>query len=126
MLAKAIVIERDGKRCLRCGATRRGPTNHCATLRPLVEAAHRRVPIALVLADAEFDSERNHQHIRQILQAQSVIPTKRGGAEWHIKGVRAHMRQEFPVRLDRSRLSLRASPPWSNASCRPAPQVDLS
>jgi hypothetical protein len=82
---------------------RRGPTNDCAMMRPLVDAAHQRVPIALVLADAEFDSERNHQHIRQILQAQSVIPAKRGGAEWHIKGVRAQMRQEFPAHLYRRR-----------------------
>jgi hypothetical protein len=65
---------------------RRGPTNDCATLRPLVDAARQRVPIALVLADAEFDSERNHQHIRQTLQAQSIIPAKRGGAHWHIRG----------------------------------------
>jgi hypothetical protein len=82
---------------------RRGPTNDCATLRPLVDAAHQRVPIALVLADAEFDSERNHQHICQILQAQSVIPAKRGGATWHIQGVRAQMRQDFPVHLYRRR-----------------------
>jgi Transposase DDE domain/Transposase domain (DUF772) len=81
----------------------RGPTNDCALLRPLVDAAHQRVPIALVLADAEFDSERNHQHIRRSLQAQSVIPAKRGGAEWHSKGVRAHMRQEFPTHLYRRR-----------------------
>ena len=82
---------------------RRGPTNDCATLRPLVDAAHQRVPLALVLADAEFDSERNHQHIRQTLQAQSVIPAKRGRAEWQIHGVRAHMRQDFPVALYRQR-----------------------
>jgi Transposase DDE domain len=82
---------------------RRGPTNDCATLRPLVDAAHRRVPIALVLADAAFDRERHHQHVRQIRQAQRVIPAKRGGAEWHIKGVRAHIRQEFPVHLYRRR-----------------------
>jgi len=82
---------------------RRGPTNDCATLRPLVDAAHQRVPIALVLADAEFDSERNHQHVRQILQAQSVIPAKRGGAAWQIHGIRAQMRQEFPVGLYRRR-----------------------
>jgi hypothetical protein len=82
---------------------RRGPTNDCATLRPLIDAAHQRVPIALVLADAEFDSERNHQHIRQTLQAQSVIPAKRGGAHWRIQGVRAQMRQEFPAHLYRRR-----------------------
>jgi hypothetical protein len=68
---------------------RRGSTNDYATLRPLVDAARQRVPIALVLADAECDSERNHQHIRQPLQAQSIIPAKRSGAHWHIKGVRA-------------------------------------
>jgi len=61
---------------------RRGPTNDYATLRPLVDTAHQHVPIGLVLADAEFDSERNHQHIRHVLQAHSVIPAKRGGATW--------------------------------------------
>ncbi|HVB57980.1 MAG TPA: hypothetical protein VNE63_16345 [Candidatus Acidoferrales bacterium] len=34
--------------------------------------------IGLVLADAEFDSERNHTYIRKQLGAQSVIPAKRG------------------------------------------------
>jgi Transposase DDE domain/Transposase domain (DUF772) len=80
-------------------AARCGPTNDGATLRPLVSAAHERVPIGLVLADAAFDSERHHQHIRQTLQAQSVIPAKRGGAGWRIQGVRAQMRQELPVHL---------------------------
>ena len=81
----------------------RGPTNDCAMLRPLVDAAQQRVPIGLVLADAEFDSERNHQHIRHVLPAHSVIPAKRGGAEWQIQGVRAQMRQNFPVHLYRRR-----------------------
>jgi Transposase domain (DUF772)/Transposase DDE domain len=61
-------------------AARRGPTKDCALWRPLVSAAHARVPIGVVLADAEFDSERNHQHIRHTLQAHSVIPARRGGA----------------------------------------------
>jgi hypothetical protein len=78
---------------------RRSSTNDCATLCPLVSTAHERVPIGVVLADAEFDSERNHQHIRQTLRAKSVIPAKRGGAEWRIQGVRAQMRQEFPACL---------------------------
>jgi Transposase DDE domain/Transposase domain (DUF772) len=69
------------RRVILAQTARRGPTNDCATLRPLVDAAHQRVPIALVLADAEFDSERNHQHIRTVLQAQSIIPAKRGGAD---------------------------------------------
>jgi hypothetical protein len=79
-------------------AARRGPTNDCATLRPLVDAAHRRVPIGLVLADAESDSERNQQHIRTALQAHSIIPAKRGRTDWRIQGVRAQMRQDFPRR----------------------------
>lgn len=65
-------------------------------LRPLADAAHRRVPIGLVLADAEFDSERNHQHIRMALQATSIIQAKRGRADWRIQGVRAQMWQNFP------------------------------
>jgi hypothetical protein len=63
---------------------RRGPTNDCTTLRPMVDATHKRMSIAQLLADAEFDSELNHQHIREVLQAHSVIPAKRGGAEWRI------------------------------------------
>jgi hypothetical protein len=59
--------------------------------------------LALWCWHAEFDRERNHQYIRQILQAQSVIPAKRGGATWHIQGVRAQMRQAFPVHLYRRR-----------------------
>jgi hypothetical protein len=92
-----------GRRCIVAQTARRGPTNDCATLRPLVDAAHHRVSIGLVLADAEFDSERNHQHIRQILRAHSVIPAKRGGADWRLQGVRAQMRQEFPAHLYRRR-----------------------
>lgn len=97
---RAVDVDR---RLIVAQTARRGPTNDCAILRPLVDAAHQRVPIALVLADAEFDSERNHQHIRQTLQAQSVMPAKRGGAKWQIHGVRAQMRQEFPVALYRQR-----------------------
>jgi Transposase DDE domain/Transposase domain (DUF772) len=91
------------RRVILAQTARRGPTNDCATLRPLVDAAHQRVSIALVLADAEFDSERNHQHIRTVLQAQSIIPAKRGGADWRIQGVRAQMRHEFPAPLYRRR-----------------------
>jgi len=78
---------------------RRGPPKDGATLRPLVDAAHQRVPLAFVLADGECDSERNHQPMRQILRAQSVIPAKRGGVTWRIQGVRAEMRANFPADL---------------------------
>jgi hypothetical protein len=73
-----------------------GPTNDSATLRPLVDAAASLTPIGRVLADAEFDSERNHQHIRTVLGAESIIPAKRGKQDWHLHGVRAQMRAAFP------------------------------
>lgn len=55
-----------------------GPINDCATLRPLLDQAATASSIGTVLADAAFDSERNHQHIRGQLGAESIIPAKRG------------------------------------------------
>ena len=53
---------------------RQGPWCDTRALPGLLDAAGKRVPIGWVLADAEFDSEANHQHIRQRLGAQSIIP----------------------------------------------------
>jgi hypothetical protein len=86
------------RRCVLAQAARQGPYNDCATLRPLVSAAHEATPVGLVLADAEFDSERNHRHVREVIGADSVIPAKRGKADWKITGVRARMRHRFPRR----------------------------
>ena len=77
---------------------RTGPWNDCANLPALVKAANQVVPIGLVLADAEFDSERNHTYIRQPIRARSIIPAKRGKKTWRLHGVRAEMRQDFPRR----------------------------
>jgi hypothetical protein len=82
---------------------RRGPWNDCANLPAVVEAASQQTRIGLVLADAEFDSERNHTYIRKRLGAQSVIPAKRGKKTWRLHGVRAEMRRAFPQRLYRRR-----------------------
>jgi len=92
-----VTVDVDRQRILSQSA-RLGPWNDCARLRPLVEAAHQVTPIGLVLADAEFDSERNHLYIRQTLRARSVIPAKRGKKTWRVPGVRAEMRQDFPRR----------------------------
>ncbi len=86
------------RRCVLVQAARQGPYNDCATLRPLVSAAHEVTPVRLALADAEFDSERNHRHVRDEIGADSVIPAKRGKADWKLKGVRAQMRRRFPRR----------------------------
>jgi hypothetical protein len=50
---------------------RRGPYHVCATLRPLVDTAHERVAIGRVVAEVDCESERHHQHIRHVVQAES-------------------------------------------------------
>jgi hypothetical protein len=72
-----------------------GPRCDAPALPALLNAASERAPLALVLADAEFDSEANHQHIRQRLGARSIIPAnlRRGlprGA------IRSQMYRAFP------------------------------
>jgi hypothetical protein len=84
------------RRCVLAQQARQGPYNDYATLRPLVSAAHKVTPVRLVLADAEFDSERNHRHVRNVIGVDSVIPAKRRKAHWKTNGVRAHMRHRFP------------------------------
>lgn len=74
----------------------RGPWNDCARLPALVASADQVVRVGLVLADAEFDSERNHRFVREQLGADSVIPARRGKASWTIHGIRAAMRTHFP------------------------------
>jgi hypothetical protein len=64
-----------------------GPYNGCAMLRLLVDAAHTGTPLGLVLTDAEFDSERNHCHVREQLGAMSVIPAKRGKETWRVQAI---------------------------------------
>ncbi len=59
--------------------------------------------IRLVVADAEFDSERNHHHIRDHLGAGSIIPAKRGKPTWRLHGIRAQMRANFPTARYRPR-----------------------
>jgi transposase len=82
---------------------RRGPWNDCASLPVGVETASKQTRIGLVLADAEFDSERNHTYIRRYLGARSVIPAKRGKKTWRVRGVHAEMRRAFPRKVYRRR-----------------------
>jgi hypothetical protein len=87
------------RRLILAELARRGPTHGCAKLRPLLKVAGQHVRIDLVLADGEFDSERNHQYIRRVMGAFSVIHAKRGKPTWKIKGVRGEMRAQFPKKL---------------------------
>jgi hypothetical protein len=91
------------RRVILAQTARRGPTNDGAPWRPLVDAAHPRVSIARVLADAACDRERQPQHIRAVLQAQRILPAKRGGADWRMQGVRAQRPHDVPAPLYRRR-----------------------
>ncbi len=73
-------------------SARQAPWNDCATLPVLVGQAHENTPIGCVLADAEFDSERNHTFCREQIQAQSIIPAKRRSS-CKASGVRRQMRR---------------------------------
>jgi hypothetical protein len=95
-----VTVDLDQPRVLSQMA-RRGPWNDCRQLPALVDAASGITRIGLVLADAEFDSERNHVHVRQRLGAVSVIPAKRGRSSR--RGFRGQMRRNFPQRLYRHR-----------------------
>jgi hypothetical protein len=100
---KWVVVADLDQQFLLSQTARRGPWNDCANLPAVVAAASEQTRIGVVLADAEFDSERNHTYIRQQLGAQSVIPAKRGKKTWRVRGVRAEMRRAFPQRVYRRR-----------------------
>jgi hypothetical protein len=76
-------------------SARQGPWNDCANLPSLVAEAHRHAHVGCVLADAEFDSERNHTFCRQQLKADSIIPAKRFTSR-RATGIRGQMRENFP------------------------------
>lgn len=95
---KWVVVVETRHQLLLAQIAKRGPYNDCALLRPLIDIAHPVMPATCVLADAEFDSERNHKHIREVHHMQSVIPAKRGKKTWHLKGVRALMKARFPAK----------------------------
>ena len=80
-----------------------GPANASSTLRPVVDMARQTGEIGLVVADAEFDSERNHRHIRDQVGADSSIPATRGKSTWQLHGIRAQMRANLPTARYRPR-----------------------
>lgn len=94
---KWVVVVETKHQLVLAQIAKRGPYNDCALLRPLVDIAHQVMPASLVLADGEFDSERNHRHIRDVHHMKSIIPAKRGKKTWKLKGIRAQMKSNFPA-----------------------------
>jgi len=97
---KWLVVADVDRQIILAQRAKRGPRCDTPDLRGLVDAASRilPLPIGVVLADAEFDSEANHRHIRTTLGAHSVIPTnpRRGIPEGEI---RYQMHRAFPRKL---------------------------
>lgn len=83
-----------------------GPGCDSRALPALLDAAAKRAPIRVVLADAEFDSEANHQHIRRRRRtgAKSIIPARRKGVP---NGpIRNQMYRAFPEKPYRQRAKI--------------------
>ena len=76
-----------------------GPTNDTASLPGLVEKTRAVSPVSTVLADAEFDSRQNHDYIRNVAGAMSVIPATRNKVKGKATGTRAEMQKNFPKEL---------------------------
>lgn len=85
-------------------SVRRGPWNLCGSLLEVVKMTSCQTHIRLVLAGAEFGSERNHTFTRQRLRAQSAIPAKRGKKTSRVRGLGAEIRRTFPCRIYGRRL----------------------
>jgi hypothetical protein len=92
-----IVVDVD-RQIILAQRARQGPWCDTHALPALVDAASRSIPIGVVLADAEFDSEANHRHIRRLLGAHSVIPPnpRRGIPEGEF---RYQMHRAFPRQM---------------------------
>jgi hypothetical protein len=83
---------------------RQGPGCDARSLPGLLDMAAQGAPLGVVLADAEFDSEANHQHIRQRLGAKSIIPARRRGVP--NGAIRNQMFRAFPKKPYRQRAKI--------------------
>src|SRR5437879_5989144 len=83
---------------------RQGPGCDARALPGLLDVAARGVPLGVVLADAELDSEAHHQHIRQRLGAKSIIPVRRRGVP--NGAIRNQMFRAFPKKPYRQRAKI--------------------
>lgn len=91
-------------------AAHRGPRNDSRALPRLLAAAPLRdpaipggIPVSWVVADREFDAERNHAFVHAVLGARSAIPL-RGAARRHRTPHRRRMAAAFPAAAYRRRV----------------------
>ncbi len=92
---KWLVVADVKQQILLAQRARQEPWCDTRALPALLNAAGQRVPVREVLADAEFDSEANHEYIRQRWRARNIIPAKpRRGIPRG--GIRYQMYRAFP------------------------------
>jgi hypothetical protein len=74
---------------------RQASWNDCDSLPTLIAEVHQHTSAGCIVADAEFDSERNHRFRHQQLHAKSIIPANRFTSR-SATGYRQQMREDFP------------------------------
>jgi len=100
-LLKWLIVVDVRQQILLAQRARQGPGCDARALPGLLDVAARSAPLGVVLADAEFDSEANHEHIRQRLGAKSIIPARRRGVP--NGAIRNQMFRAFPKKPYRQR-----------------------
>ena len=80
-----------------------GPCGDYPDLPPLAEASLASVPGAVILADAGYDSERNHAFCREALGVRTLIPAK---TRRYVAGPRGRYRAEMVAALGCATLSV--------------------
>jgi hypothetical protein len=112
---KTVVYHRYPKLAIVCKAfdqfiiafkTHRGPKPDVDEFKGLVEQAQRRVGLRVVVADAGYDSESNHEFGRQTLGARTIIPAKHGRPT--AKPARGKYRRLMQTRFDKKTYVQRA------------------
>jgi hypothetical protein len=79
---------------------RRGPANDNVDFGPVVRKAYSIRPIKIGIGDRGYDSERNHELLREELHASSIIPARRQDVPvWRTRGkYRKEMKRGYSKR----------------------------
>jgi hypothetical protein len=80
---------------------RRGPHNDTIDFPPVVRKAHSIRPIGVGIGDKGYDSEGNHQLLREELHAASMIPARMESVPlWRTEGLyRKEMKRRFSEKV---------------------------
>jgi Transposase DDE domain len=112
---KTVVYHRYPKLAIVCNTfdqfviafdTYRGPKPDVDEFKDLIEQTKRRVGLRILVADAGYDSESNHEFARQVIGARTIIPAKHGRPT--DKPARGKYRRLMQTRFDKHTYGQRA------------------